>query len=153
MIVKADAFSAQTEISENNNLRSFPITITAPDLTVSAATAAGTAAVNQSIPVSWTVQNLSATSPASADWQDRVYLSSDAVLDGSDRFLSSQNISQQTPLAAGASYTLTQDVTLPGVAAGDYFLLFETNSDRAQRRNGRNEQRPLAADHAVRART
>ena len=131
LIVKADAFGAQTEISENNNIKHFAVTVIAPDLTVSDATAPATATVNETISVSYTVTN-GPEAVAAVDWQDGIYLSTDDVLDNSDRRIHTKSVTEQTPLAATGSYTVTADVTLPGLDPGDYFLLFETNSNGAQ---------------------
>ncbi len=66
---------------------------------------------------SWTVTNIgSVTAPA--DWQDRVYISDDDVFDSFDQFVVSQFINSQTPLVAGASYTVTKSVTIPNTDPG-----------------------------------
>ncbi len=100
LIIKADAFSAQTELSENNNTDRIPITIVAPDLSLSDATAPATALSNETISISYTVTNLSAA-VAGADWQDRVYLSTDGTPGGViGPPLLIESIAVQTPLAA-----------------------------------------------------
>ena len=73
-----------------NHLAAFngSFTIALPDLAVTATTAPSSAGVGASIPVSWTVSNLSQTFPATSGWQDAVYFSSHSVLDGSSPFSS-----------------------------------------------------------------
>ena len=94
------------------------------DLSVTA-TAPSTAVAgdNVSIPVSWTVTNTSSVD-ALATWYDEVYLSTtpsgnSGVLDYLGSFQQPGNV----PLAAGASYTSNQNVVIPSLAAGNYYLI------------------------------
>ncbi|MCP4712878.1 MAG: hypothetical protein GY869_29985, partial [Planctomycetes bacterium] len=101
------------------------------DLVVVSAAADDTAVVGDDLNVSWVVLN-QGNQPAEADWIDRIYLSVDDVLDGDDIGLRNYQISTQSPLAEGDSYEITAEVTLAMVGPGDWYLLFETNSNRAQ---------------------
>ncbi len=127
----ADGSGNQGEINETNNQRVVEIVVTAPDLIVSTANAPTTAITGSNIAVSWTTTN-QGTSEASADWSDAVYLSGDSLFDGSDIFITSEAIASQTPLAAGASYTISRNIALPSNVSGDRFLLFVADNSNAQ---------------------
>ncbi|NCT62651.1 MAG: hypothetical protein GPJ03_06150, partial [Microcystis aeruginosa G13-01] len=131
LIFVADGSGNQGEINETNNQRVVEIVVTAPDLIVSTANAPTTAITGSNIAVSWTTSN-QGTSEASADWSDAVYLSGDSLLDASDIFITSEAIASQTPLAAGASYTISRNIALPSNVSGDRFLLFVADNSNAQ---------------------
>jgi len=131
LIFVADGSGNQGEINETNNQRVVEIVVTAPDLIVSTANAPTTAITGSNIAVSWTTSN-QGTSEASAAWSDAVYLSGDSLLDASDIFITSEAIASQTPLAAGASYTISRNIALPSNISGDRFLLFVADNSNAQ---------------------
>jgi subtilase family serine protease len=124
LIVKADDQGYIYEADEANNARAFPVTITTPDLTPTALTPNGPIIAGQVLDVSWTVKN-QGTGEARAAWLDGLYLSTDNVLDGSDTLLTQTWKSEN--VAAGASYTQTQNVLLPGVPAGSYYLIVKAD--------------------------
>ncbi len=108
-------------------------TIGLPDLAVTATQAPSSALLGASIPVSWTVTNISQTNPAPSAWTDAVYISPDSVLDGSAIPLITVNEPAQSPLEPGASYTSDVSVTIPGnLSVGNDFLLFVANDNRGQ---------------------
>ncbi|MBW4676961.1 MAG: type I secretion C-terminal target domain-containing protein [Desmonostoc geniculatum HA4340-LM1] len=111
----------QAETNDDNNIFVQPITINAPDLAITDVNAPSTALLNETIFVSWTVKNLG-TSTAFADWYDSVYISDDQFFDYSDRFLTGRSAENYTPLAAGSSYTITEDIQLSSdLATGDVY--------------------------------
>ena len=138
--VRADYWNVLYEASETNNDRVFPISISTPDLVVSSVTAPATATVGQSISVSWTVTN-QGTGTTQKSWTDAPFLSTDAVCCAGDTGLGSWG--SVSTLGSGASYTRTATITVPNVAAGNYYLIVradywnvlyevsETNNDRA----------------------
>jgi YD repeat-containing protein len=66
------------------------------------------------------------TPPLQSRWTDSIYLSADQSLDiNSDRYLGS--FAHTGGLAAGASYTITDNVTLPTNLTGPYYLIAVTN--------------------------
>lgn len=87
------------------------------------------------IDVTWTVENagLGATDEllgTGGTWEDRVYLSSDAVY-GGDFLLGTFTITagdQPGGIAPGGSYTETQTVTLPKGIAGSYYLIVRSDA-------------------------
>jgi subtilase family serine protease len=123
LIYVTDRLNYQGETNENNNYVAKQIEISATDLQVTAATAPTTATLGESIAVSWTVSNTGTTS-APADWYDAIYVSDDMVFDSSDTFVSKRSAADNTPLAAGGSYTATENVTVPITGLGNRYLLF-----------------------------
>ncbi|MCC7204900.1 MAG: Ig-like domain-containing protein, partial [Phycisphaeraceae bacterium] len=108
------------------------LTVLFPELSIdSLGLQAGPTAVGQSIQVNWTVRN-SGNQPATANWIDALYLSLDDVLDGSDVLLAKVSIDAQTPLAAGATYTIGRTVTLPMVQPGAWKLLLRVDHENLQ---------------------
>jgi subtilase family serine protease len=82
--------------------------------------------------LSWTVSNTGA-GRASADWYDYVYLSDDAKYDNNDIYLSYSAITEQTPLVAGANYTINQTVNIPRAAtSGNKYVLFVADRYNSQ---------------------
>ena len=124
LILKADARNNQGESEETNNLQSLPLTIAAADLTVTAVQAPATAALNQTVPMSWTVTN-QGTIKAPAVWSDRIYLSSDGQWDASDLLLGTFRTTVAGTLDPAASVAMSQMIAIPLVAeTGSRYLLF-----------------------------
>ncbi|TRU69655.1 MAG: hypothetical protein EWV55_20760, partial [Microcystis viridis Mv_BB_P_19951000_S69] len=145
LLFVADRDNYQGEINENNNVAAVAISLTAPDLIVSNASAPATGTVGKSIEVSWTVQN-QGTSAAPTDWYDRIYLSNDAIFDANaDTYITQELISTQTPLAAGASYSITRNINLPNFATGNRYLIFVADGSGGQgETNETNNTRAVA---------
>ena len=118
----------QGETDDSNNLYSLPIALSAPDLTVTAASAPSSGTESQSIGVSWSVQNIGAVE-APGSWYDAIYISSSPNFDANDdTYITDFSESGQSPLAAGASYTDNETIVLPAsVVTGDEYLIFVTN--------------------------
>lgn len=127
----------QGETSLANNLLAKPITIdfNSPDLQVLSALGPEQAEVGSTIDVGWTVLN-GGDAPALGnfwyDWIDTVVLSADPIYDAGDKQLVSVSISDQAPLAAGQSYSQTQQLTLPEDVVGSQYLVFHTNAYNQQ---------------------
>jgi RHS repeat-associated protein len=130
-LVVTDRENFQGESNDLNNVTAVNIE-GQPDLVVSAATVPTTATWGSTIPVSWTVSNIG---PAVAmnEWYDYVYASSDDKLDASDTLITTVKAPQT--LARGASYTISQDLTIPTAANDKPYLLFATDRDRQQVEN------------------
>jgi subtilase family serine protease len=126
LIIKTDATDSQIESNNGNNSTVIPITFTAPDLTVSAATSPSNIVLGQPIPLTWTVTNNSSVA-APTIWPDSVYVSDDQVLDGSDTLIGQYVYNRNTPLAGEDSYTNTQTVSIPNTQLGNRYLLFVTD--------------------------
>lgn len=124
-----------TDFAGNSMNQSFTgsFKIALPDLAITATSAPPSAVLGASIPVSWTVANLSPTNPAPGAWTDSVYLSTNSVLDNTAIRLTSVSAPPLSPLGPGASYTDSVSVTVPGnIATGNYFLLFAANDNDGQ---------------------
>src|SRR5581483_10224556 len=152
ILVKTDSGDAVYERGrESDNVDSAAIDVQfrpPPDLQVTAATAPASALLGERTALSWTVTYTSAQL-ALDDWNDRVYLSADETLDDNDLTLLTQPIQGQTPLAAGRSYQIQTEVTLPTGAEnlGRRYLLFATNFDHGQGESDlSNNVRSLAID-------
>ncbi|MBE9147549.1 hypothetical protein IQ257_03270, partial [Coleofasciculus sp. LEGE 07092] len=132
LLFLADNYGYQGETHEDDNLYALPITVSAPNLVVSSATAPDTAGLNQRIDVGWTVANQGGNI-ATANWYDQVYLSDDLTLDVSDTRLASTWTGANTPIEVGESYTVNPSVLIPGnTAAGDRYLLFVADGSSHQ---------------------
>jgi subtilase family serine protease len=140
LIVGTDISGLIYEADETNNTLARPITVTgpAPDLVPTAVTAPGSVSTQQAVSVSWTVKN-QGTASASGIWTDTLYLSPSSVCCVGATPLTSVSVSPGTP--AGASYTQTQTVTIPNVAAGGYYLIISTDAGntRAETNEGNNQ--------------
>ncbi|MCB0170919.1 MAG: Ig-like domain-containing protein, partial [Anaerolineae bacterium] len=116
----------------NNVANSRPLDITlgpSPDLLVVNVfrPLSGTVFPGNSIQVSWTVKNNRDDTPATS-WSDNVYLSTSPSWPGSGQLLGSFDRPQA--LAAGASYTQTRTLILPGtLRADDYYIYVKADAN------------------------
>jgi RHS repeat-associated protein len=84
----------------------------------------------QSISVSYTVKNVGSRATVESAWNDRVVLSTNAILgDGDDMSLGI--FPHYGNLNPGSSYTVNQTVQLPDGINGDYYLIVESDSGNA----------------------
>ncbi|MCL4368484.1 MAG: hypothetical protein M1337_04890, partial [Actinobacteria bacterium] len=120
LALKTDSNNDVAERSEGNNVITRPITITAPDLVPIAVAAQDAAALGRTIPFTWTVQNRG-DGDAIPSWYDALFLSTSPNLSGSKWHLG--NVYQNSLVPVGASYTKTQNVTIPSVTPGPYYLV------------------------------
>jgi large repetitive protein len=123
ILVVSNKFKTVSETDASNNFSASAIQVSGADLTVTSATTVNTTSLGQTIPVSWTVKN-QGSAGTTAQWEDAIYISKDNILDGSDIFLKRQVASGSTSLNAGSSYSLSQNITIPGNApGGNVYLL------------------------------
>ncbi|NJO93383.1 MAG: hypothetical protein HC820_01615 [Hydrococcus sp. RM1_1_31] len=137
LIFVSDRSNYQGETDETNNTYAVPITITAPDLVITNATAPTAAILQEKIRVSFTVKNQGDVPTTVRSRYDEIFLSDDTTLDNSDTAVSSDNYwnyyySSQT-LAPGESYIQTRDITIPNVSLGNKYLLFVADRWNYQR--------------------
>ena len=116
LFVQVDVYDSIDEASVSDKV-SAPVsgtfTLTPPDLLPISVTAPPTVAatnVDPMIKVSWAVTN-QGTGLASGGWYDRVWFSTDGLLDASSTDIGDFYISQTVPV--GGSYAQTNTVTLP----------------------------------------
>lgn len=109
---------------------STPFNVTAgalPDLSVTSASGPGSASGGQTVTVSWTVYN-GGSAAASGGWTDALYLSSTPAVAGAT-LLGTFSAGSPGGLAAGASYSQSQSVSIPAsTAAGSHYLVVDANS-------------------------
>jgi len=128
LILKTDNSNQQSETEESNNTRAVPITIQAPDLEPTDVSAPSAADAGTGAIVSWTIGN-HGTGAAAPPWVDAVFLSRDGSIGTGDRLLGT--FAHTQAVAAGDSYTSSQEIALPSIAAGAYFLLVRTDNGAA----------------------
>ncbi|MFM6436862.1 MAG: Calx-beta domain-containing protein, partial [Microcystis panniformis] len=133
---------------ENNNQTAIPLTISLspqPDLEVTNINTTK-ALSGQNLQVNWTVTNTGQgdTRNGEIPWIDKLYLSEDSTLDGSDRLLS--QITHNTVLKAGESYNATANATLPIGIEGNYtlFVLTDTGNIVYEKGGEDNNQTAIA---------
>jgi subtilase family serine protease len=130
LIVQTDlSFHGVSEVNEeneNNNIATHAITVSVPpepDLRVSNVQAPLEGFGGQPINLSWTVRNNGdGASPAgTATWNDLIYISRNAVLDGGDRVIGFKP--HTGALAVNGSYTVSGfSINLPPDVFGDYYV-------------------------------
>jgi len=120
LILVVEVYNSLYEADEENNQRVRAVEIRTPDLRPTLLSAPPSAATQDTMDVSWTVEN-GGTGEAKPNWRDRVYLSTDDVVDGADIVLTTPSWTET--VAAGGDYGLDATVTVPDVPAGDYYLI------------------------------
>jgi len=134
ILFSTDDYGQQGETDESNNHLAVPINLdlNGPDLQLLSASAPASASVGSSITVSWTVKNQGVATTI-YDWYDDIYLSKDSLIDASDIYITGSSAADQSPLAAGSSYTQTKTISTPSIdTAAQYYLIFRTNSYSGQ---------------------
>jgi subtilase family serine protease len=147
ILIVANAFSAQSETSSANDTATLPVTVSAPspapNLQVTSFAAPASAILGQSVPVSWTVKNTGSVVAAVA-WTDVVYSSPTSTFNSSTAHFVNSFFNSQT-LAAGASYTLSRNVTLGANSAGDSFLFVVTDAFNSLAESNENDNSASSA--------
>ena len=103
-----------------------------PDLAVAGVIAPENAVAEDSVQITWTVENLG-DAAAMPYWIDAVYLSSDAAF-GNDILLSTK--SHVTALESGMGYAGEVTVYIPSDAAGEYYFIIEADRGNRVRETG-----------------
>ncbi|MBY0589582.1 carboxypeptidase regulatory-like domain-containing protein, partial [bacterium] len=126
LIFRTDNNQAISESDETNNVIAVPITLFAPDLTVSSLDVPAAGGIGQPISVSYTVTNQGSV-PANTPWFDNVQLLDETSVVA---LLAQRSSSTFVPLAAGANYTQTFNVNLPNnIAPGNYRIRIVVNGN------------------------
>lgn len=98
-----------------------------PDLIVENIQPAATGFSGQPFTINWRVKNTGAGASLNQQWIDRVYISTDAILDvGTD--ISLGTVSNPAELAPGQSYQQTATFNLPQGINNNYFVFVVTNA-------------------------
>jgi Ca2+-binding RTX toxin-like protein len=130
LLVSTDINSNVLESTENNNSlasTTIPVALSVtPDLIVQSVDAPTQAIAGQGLNLTWTVANNGASN-ANQVWYDSVYLSLDQTFDrNSDIYLGYQT--HTGGLAAGGTYTTTQNFNVPRGLGGRYFAFVVTDA-------------------------
>ncbi len=124
----------ELEEGDNNSISSTSANILRPDLVVDTVVGPFTGTADAQIEVMWTVTN-QGSAPVNGVFIDRVYLSTDTVLnEQSDRRV--LTLTGPQTLGIGSSYMRNQMVTVPGRIEGPYFVIVRTNANGALREVG-----------------
>lgn len=116
--------------ANNTSVSPVPMTVRLsplPNLQVASVIAPDAAFSSQQVAIEWIVTNAGTGSTSAPIWYDRVWLSSDAVLDAGDTLLGSA--SNTSYLNAGDSYRNSLTATLPRGIQGDFWFIVQTDAD------------------------
>ena len=116
------------DLEGNNKTAADAMTVTRveADLQVTTLNVPAAGATGDTIQVDWTVTNLGADTTAALSFSDRVYLSTDNVLDANDSVLAT--FRHDGALASGASYNMSRNVTLSTDVVGSLFVIVKTDA-------------------------
>src|SRR5262249_3974312 len=114
-------FTTPSETNTANDTFAVPITLQAPDLTVTSLTGVPASAVlGSSITVNWQVKNQASVPAAASYWYDGIYLSDTPTFNSSSAVLvQSAYEGSHSGLAASSTYNESQTVTLPSTPTGN----------------------------------
>ena len=110
------------------------LSIQSPNLAVETVTPDPGAEFGSPLNLTYTIRN-NGTDDAVEGWIDRIYLSTDGVVNSGDRLLLEVDATTEAPLAAGDAYTRSVTLDLPLTAsllAGDYQILVRTDYHNTQ---------------------
>lgn len=127
---RTDAGNSINEFpNDNNNVsqRAGPIFVGVPDLVMTAPQAPAATGSEETITVNYTVRNHGKGNLTGREWTDRIYLSTDMVLNGNDLFLGT--IINNSILPRNGEYSKQLTVTLPQGISGNYYLLFAADAN------------------------
>ncbi len=133
-LVRTDAYGNVADANTANNTRRAPGTIAvrltpAPDLAATSISTDAQGTAGQPLTVRWTVANQGPGPIVPERWTAGCYLSSDAVLDGSDVLLSS--LGHSGPFLSATTVSDTVSVTLPSWASGPFYLFVRADNDNS----------------------
>ncbi|MCC9601047.1 carboxypeptidase regulatory-like domain-containing protein [Stieleria sp. JC731] len=130
-LVIADSDSRVNEFGgEDDNISSAgptDVTLTPPpDLIVESIVAPAMRISGETARIDWVVRNQGTGSTRTDAWNDRVFLSTDQVLDQDDRPLALVN--HRGELLPGETYAATAEFAIPLEVSGDFFFIVETDA-------------------------
>jgi PKD repeat protein len=140
VFVFADILDNQPEEDENNNSGSsagFEIETSPASNLVAADIRAPLSVFSQTeLEISWRVQNAGEWN-ISAQWLDRLYISSDNILDSSDTLIG--EFTRSEGLGSDSDYWQTESVQIPRMPAASYYLIMETDSGKTVSETGEDD--------------
>lgn len=119
------------------------ILTTPPDLKIVDYTIPSTGTSGQQVEVIWEVKNDGSGGTQQASWVDKMYLSTDATLDNSDRSIG--QVTHYGALSAGSSYRDTVDLTIPGNFVGNYYLFIVTDVADVEYEHGKEANNKISS--------
>ncbi|KAJ8025089.1 Teneurin-3 [Holothuria leucospilota] len=130
VFVETDVFSSVEDFDRSNNVGIADSTVEVrltppPDLQVTSVVAPASTFSGLNINVRWKVENLGFGVTSRSEWFDRIYFSSDSVLDRQDRLLLS--ILHTGILTVGTGYSSSATVSVPTRTYGDHFIIVATD--------------------------
>lgn len=142
LIVVANANNSLKESVTNNNQLATPFVLTLPDLVPTSLNVPSVVSSREPVRLSWTVANEGngpAQNPAVGalyQWYDNIYLSTNEQVNAGSVLLGSvsdgsyygQSFPWSTPLPPGQSITNIQNVEIPNVVAGNYYLVLDVDA-------------------------
>ncbi|HAY08954.1 MAG TPA: hypothetical protein DCY18_03285, partial [Thauera sp.] len=99
----------------------------------------------ETVLVTWEVRNDGNATTNLALWNDRVVLSLDAVLGGSDDIVLAGAVTHAGLLAPGESYVGRAEITLPRDLNGEYHVIVVTDVNQSVNEEGRRTNNTLAS--------
>ncbi len=126
--VRANAIQTVFEYPGTPQIRrsTLPITVQRPDATVSV-TIPSTANAGQSLTINYNVLNNGPGSVFNAVRNDKIYISSSAVFDGSAQLISTQTLTENLPSGTAVPHSISY--TIPPSASGNRYFYVHTNFD------------------------
>ncbi|PCJ54990.1 MAG: hypothetical protein COA79_21320 [Planctomycetota bacterium] len=125
ILVVFDEANSIIESNEGNNLSSVAVNVNSFNLKLEALQANSTLNVSEVFNLSWRVKNDS-NDQITLRWTDKIYLSTDNVIDGADIVLNAYTYGSD--LDSNSSYTQNYNFTMPGyVSAGAKFIILKVD--------------------------
>lgn len=129
LFVRTNTGNDVYEILENNTRRSDSLSVVLlpfPDLVTTEVTARDSANSNESISISWEVQNQGARIIESTSWVDRIFLSTSE--DGSENIIDLAGQQTNLRLDLDQAYQGQASVTIPNNITGSWYIFVETDA-------------------------
>jgi subtilase family serine protease len=148
LLVKADVNDENNDEDTTNNratamnalgaAKEIKIILSAsPDLIISSWQVPSTAVSGQPVKIVWTVKNDGIAATTASSWVDKIFLSTDYILDASDILLGSKT--RVGNLAIAANYIDSGSYFIPLSAVGNFIVIIETdNTNRIYEHNAEN---------------
>ncbi len=128
IIVRTDNNDYVNETNESDNqIVHGPIVVGQPNLTLSDVVVPSVLSTGRPADFTWIVTNTSSV-PVTVNWTDRVYLSTDDQF-GED--LNLGGIDRPNSLGPGEHYLSSTSISIPGTAAGDYWIIVRADSNNS----------------------
>lgn len=126
MLLEVNALGNIIETNTSNNFVSVPIAIGSPDLAAQSLVVPTNLSSQEPLSVVYSVGNISGVE-ALPGWLDQLFLSKDGILETNNILMGTS--AGAGPLAVGSSYTNLFTTAVPGVPAGNYYILLDADAN------------------------